>query len=1243
MNASLHSLVVRPFIALAALATQAPLQAQLYWDANGSLPGAGGISPSGLWNLQNPHWNNATGDGSPQAWNNDGTQQAVFSAGADATGAFTVVLDAGSHLRLASLSLLAGQLTLSAATSADALDFGLLPATLHTEAGATLEILSPLLGQAGLIKSGGGQLRLAAPAPAGPWNLQAGSLVLSISQQVGALTLGGNALQPVALQLEDGVILDLGGNLTLTSAGQTEAARIQGGSLHLNGDRSVVVPNVPAAIDLEIGSVIADGSQSSSLTKSNNGGTLLLTGSNTYTGATILAGSSAGSLLVQGNQGSIAGSSAVTVQGAVLTLGASTDTARVNRLRDDAPLTLTGVTGSGATVNYQGPDEVEPGTHVEVLGEILVRGQHRSFLTLTPGFDNALELQAAGLTRLENGVLLLRGSQLGAIDGTTDSARLLLARSPELIGGLNTTTGLGILPWAVGDTSTTGAGTGFLTYDAQHGVRLLDNTTEFVVPALAANGVNVRKASAGNLILNLPNSVTVNSWTNAATGTLTLGPGLTLGVGSGALLFTANGTLTGGSIALAGTRQGIVHLAANAAVTATLNSSLTGSHGLLVSGTGTGNKILVLGGDNSFSGGVLVYSGILQLNHPGALNGSGVNSLTVQTGGTLRLNGNSVTVAGLDGSGTLVNNHATNAAILTVDGSGSHTGAINNGGTATLGLVKTGSGLLVLGGNNGFTGGTHLLNGSLHVQPAGNNPGGNGGLRGTSEIAIGKGALLQINNGNVAAANNSDRVNDSAPLRLLGSLSYQHPASNLAYSETLGPLTLGRAASHITASIAGTSGTSTLSFSHFAGRETGGVVNFAGTSLGATDSNLGRNQILFQAGLTEGFIGGWATVGSEFAKYSLAAGVAAFDAADSFTGSQDAWTATTHAKPDSAQILNADRHLLSLNLTGNGPKNLNLGGHELNLLSGGLIKQGGSPGGTGATNVATVSGGRLTAGGTSAGELFLRVTGANLNISASITDNSGDGITPGQVTLVKSGAGTVVLTGGNSFSGGLLVHEGVVVVNTNGTTGTGSVHVGPGARLGGNGVIGSLSAGAALEIEKDGTLFVGQSTGLGAQILTLRSDHGFLISGSLELDIIGGGASGTLNPQSGNHDRLIFNSSLGSGQGTPSLDGALLKLQSNLPVTPDAWAEGSAWKLFDWYGLTTGFDNLPTGGASQGNPLHLPDLSPLGLAWDWSRLYTDGTLAIVAPEPGRALLLTVGAILALLRRSRPQPSQNPPL
>src|SRR3954469_10355379 len=62
----------------------------LYWDANNTDAGAGG-TPTGIWGTD-LFWNNLSdGTGVPGAWapgNN-----AVFSAGGDATGAFTVTLN----------------------------------------------------------------------------------------------------------------------------------------------------------------------------------------------------------------------------------------------------------------------------------------------------------------------------------------------------------------------------------------------------------------------------------------------------------------------------------------------------------------------------------------------------------------------------------------------------------------------------------------------------------------------------------------------------------------------------------------------------------------------------------------------------------------------------------------------------------------------------------------------------------------------------------------------------------------------------------------------------------------------------------------------------------------------------------------------------------------------------------------------------------------------------------------------
>lgn len=77
---------------------KAPLQAQtyVYWDINGVTAGAGGATPAGEWNGSNAFWNtSATGEaGTLAAWTAGNI--AVFAAGEDATGIYTVGIT-GTH------------------------------------------------------------------------------------------------------------------------------------------------------------------------------------------------------------------------------------------------------------------------------------------------------------------------------------------------------------------------------------------------------------------------------------------------------------------------------------------------------------------------------------------------------------------------------------------------------------------------------------------------------------------------------------------------------------------------------------------------------------------------------------------------------------------------------------------------------------------------------------------------------------------------------------------------------------------------------------------------------------------------------------------------------------------------------------------------------------------------------------------------------------------------------------------
>src|SRR5690349_8282107 len=64
-------------------------EAALFWDTNGATAGAGGPTPSGVWDTTTSNWSTDPSGASPtQPWTPG--ESASFSADSDATGQFTV-------------------------------------------------------------------------------------------------------------------------------------------------------------------------------------------------------------------------------------------------------------------------------------------------------------------------------------------------------------------------------------------------------------------------------------------------------------------------------------------------------------------------------------------------------------------------------------------------------------------------------------------------------------------------------------------------------------------------------------------------------------------------------------------------------------------------------------------------------------------------------------------------------------------------------------------------------------------------------------------------------------------------------------------------------------------------------------------------------------------------------------------------------------------------------------------------
>src|SRR3954463_4770620 len=166
------------------------------WRANyGNLSGgAGGATPDGPWDSTTPNWTtNPAGSVATQVWNPAGTDVAVFSAGSDATGAYTVTIDSqtasGIRDEDGDVTLSGGTLTLKTGSSINVLS------------GRTLTAATSLINNAGetMSKNGTGTLVLptANNSMAGEFILNSGTLglgngsALGVSTGTSTLTING--------------------------------------------------------------------------------------------------------------------------------------------------------------------------------------------------------------------------------------------------------------------------------------------------------------------------------------------------------------------------------------------------------------------------------------------------------------------------------------------------------------------------------------------------------------------------------------------------------------------------------------------------------------------------------------------------------------------------------------------------------------------------------------------------------------------------------------------------------------------------------------------------------------------------------------------------------------------------------------------------------------------------------------------------------------------------------------------
>ncbi len=566
----------------------------------------------------------------------------------------------------------------------------------------------------------------------------AGTLALTAS----GTYAGGTILNAGILSFANGALgsgnFTFGGNSTL----QWNGANTQ----DISSVIQAIGTGVTASLDTNGNNVTLASilSGAGAIAKITGGGALTLSGANTFQGGLTL---SAGSVNI--NNATALGTGTFTI-GAGLTIDNTTASAIIETNNNvqiwGGSFTFTGTNaltlGTGAVTMSAAVTITTTASTLTVGGAI---GDGGGALLLTKSGNGTLSLGGndthSGGTKITAGVLLLASAtavgtgtftvNAGTIDNTSGGAMTLTNNNAINFGGNFIFTG----------TNNLNLGTGAVTLAAN--TTITANADVLAIGGAITGAKSMSKAGNGTLTLSGNNGFTngltltagqlnINSATALGTGTFSLGGGTIDNTSGGSPLLLTNVQTISASFAFGGTGNlsfgtGAVTLTGNIVITTTAGTlaeggAISGAKSISKTGAGT----LTLSGTNTFSGGVTLTLGQLNIDSTTALGA---------TAGTFTINGG--TIDNTSGAAiTLANNNAqTWGGNFTFIG----TSDLNLGaGTATLGanrilttitgnltiggilagahsLTATGTGTLTLAGANTYSGGTTLSSGQLDI------------------------------------------------------------------------------------------------------------------------------------------------------------------------------------------------------------------------------------------------------------------------------------------------------------------------------------------------------------------------------------------------------------------------------------------------------------------------------------------------------------------------------------------------
>ena len=941
------------------------------------------------------------------------------------------------------------------------------------------------------------------------------------------------------------------GNIVLNNSNPTGAILASGSTFTLNSNRGITLGSATAAsggalsvaqgTTLTYGGVIAGGGSSNNFSKLGSG-TLTLTGANTYAGTTVV---SAGTLKLDFSASGapidniLASGGNLTVGGAIAGVGiAASDTLSIVGSTTNTQTVGTLATQTGAShINLAAGS----GTLTLATGTMAVRSIGSTLDISTTG-SAVVTTTASNVTQTGCGLamvpLLLT---LNGVDFATINAGQIVALSP---GNYTTNTG----------TTLGGQGT------------VVDMTT-------ASTTISSNVQPLGDLRFNTPQNTTI-----------TLGSGLYLAIGggntvAGQILETANvgshtATITGGVLQGVSSKD-LVISQNNTAGSMIIGSAITDFNGNGTGFTKSGAGTLILNATNAYVGASYINEGNLVV--AGDYVASQSQSLTTTSG--------SNTISGVDTSNLYIGERVTAASITGTASGAFIVSMTGNGAGNTITLSAT--------SNSTATGTVSFLGGSaLGVDT--------GATAVSSSIQLANGATLQIGNGGTHGSlfagqavsnygtvvlNRSDDfifsnvITNANSYNSMGAGALTKLGSNTA---TLNVLNTYQGATTISAGILSVGSGSSAALSSTIGTAT----NNSNVITGITTAGLAVGQSISGTGIPVGAV----IVGINSGASTITVSMNANSSSGTNTYTFNAASPLANGGVASA-----------IGMSSSAAANLVLD-------AGTLQYTGSSAASTDRLFTLTQNGGGLDASGASNAAVSFTNTGAvafsgsglrTLALSGSSTGNNtlaavlGDG-TGGATSLTKSGTGTWVITGANTYTGETLVSAGMLMISAAGS-------------------INSASGGVRM---------------LSSATLT-NNNNSVACIGSLALE-----AGATLNGTgSFAPTAMTLSANLSGGPGSLITLSTSLTKAGDLRLTLTGVVTTGDYYLFTGGSTSGSFANMWVNSVKMSGAGDFTGTDGAGNTYSFTN--SSNLLQVTTPEPSTWILLTVaGTFFMLMRRRR---------